>query len=211
MPKLIDLSGERFGRLVVIKRIGTRATHPLWLCKCDCGNYAEVTTANLRSGASTSCGCYKVEVTKKIITKHGESYSRIYHIWKAMRRRCNIKDCKDYKYYGGRGISVCDEWENDFAAFREWALANGYQEWLSIDRIDVNGDYCPENCRWASTYEQNNNKRTSKYISFNGKTGTVREFADKYGISYSCLYARLKLGWSIEDALLTPLSRKDLA
>ena len=129
-----------------------------------------------------------------------------YGSYHSMMDRCYRKTANNYPFYGGRGITVCEEWRK-YEAFRDWALSNGYSDNLTIDRIDVNGDYCPNNCRWATVYEQSNNKRTSKYISFNGETGTIREFADKYGLAYSCLYERLKLGWSIEDALLTP-SRK---
>ncbi|MBU5626519.1 hypothetical protein KQI82_06245 [Oscillibacter sp. MSJ-2] len=122
-----------------------------------------------------------------------------------------VKRGYEWNKYGGRGITMCDEWRNSFETFQTWALANGYQDHLSIDRIDVNGNYCPENCRWATVYEQNNNKRTSRYLSYNGETKTIREFADKYGLAYSCLYERLRLGWNVEDALLTPPKRRDLA
>ena len=131
-------------------------------------------------------------------------------VWAGIIQRCcNDRERYEWEKYGGRGITIYEEWRK-YEAFRDWALSNGYSDNLTIDRIDVNGDYCPNNCRWATVYEQNNNKKTSKYISFNGETGTVREFADKYRLAYSCLYERLKLGWSIEEALLTP-SRKDVS
>ena len=143
--------------------------------------------------------------------KHGlfRDNKRLFNIWETMNGRCENPNRSNYERYGGRGISVCAEWHKA-ENFIKWALENGYKKGLQIDRIDNNGNYCPDNCRWVTIYEQNNNKRTSRYISFNGKTGTVREFADKYGLAYSCLYSRLKLVWSIEDALLTQ-SRKDVS
>ena len=120
-----------------------------------------------------------------------------------MRERCYDKNSKPFKNYGGRGISICDEWKNDFAAFRDWALANGYREDLSIDRIDVNGNYCPENCRWVSLEDQQKNKRNVPLFTYSGKTHTLPEWSEITGIKYGTLWARIKNGWSIEKALTT--------
>jgi hypothetical protein len=141
---------------------------------------------------------------KVCVITHGMSKTRLYRIWAGIIQRCyNDKKRYEWQKYGGRGIKTCDEWRR-FEPFMDWALANGYSDNLTIDRIDVNGNYEPSNCRWATVYQQENNKRTSKYLIYNGKQKTVREFADEYGLIYSCLYARLKLGWSVEAALLTP-------
>lgn len=208
--KLPDLTGEHFGRWTVIEYAG-RGNHGevQYKCRCDCGTERIIRRTSLTSGNSRSCGCLSRDTAKERGITHGDSKIRLYRIWAGIIQRCcNDRERYEWEKYGGRGINVCAEWHK-YEAFRDWALSNGYSDKLTIDRIDVNGDYCPNNCRWATIYEQNNNKRTSKYISFNGKTGTVREFADEYGLAYSCLYERLKLGWSIEDALLTP-SRKDV-
>ena len=209
--KLPDLTGERFGRWTVIEYAG-RGKHGevQYKCRCDCGTERVLRRTSLTSGNSKSCGCLSRDVAKERGTTHGDSKSRLYRIWAGIIQRCcNDRERYEWEKYGGRGITVCEEWHK-YEAFRDWALSSGYSDDLTIDRINVNGDYCPDNCRWATVYEQNNNKRTSKYISFNGETGTIREFADRYGLAYSCLYTRLKLGWSIEDALLIP-SRKDVS
>ena len=164
--KVCDLTGKRFGKLVVIERTETpanvKAKRPYWLCLCDCGKETTVSGANLQSGVS-SCGCKRRESRPKT---HGcashKKYNRLYHIWNGIKYRCYNEKSKDFPHYGGRGIKMCNEWLHDFPAFREWAYTNGYQETLTIDRLDVNGYYEPKNCRWATVAEQNRNKTTTK-------------------------------------------------
>ena len=210
--KVPDLTGEQFGRWTVLQCAGRGKHGELqYKCRCECGTERIIRRSSLTSGNSKSCGCLSKDIAKKLNTSHGATHTRLYRIWAGIIQRCcNSRKRYEWEKYGGRGISVCDEWKNSFENFQKWALSNGYNEHLSIDRIDVNRGYFPENCRWATVYEQSNNKRTSKYISFRGETGTIREFADKYGLAYSCLYARLEHGWSIENALLTP-SKKGMS
>lgn len=175
--KLIDLTGQRFGKLVVLHRVdrGNKAKVE-WLCKCDCGNESIVRGSNLRNGHIRSCGCLISETNRK----HGQWDTRIYRIYYAMKQRAQNPNSPHYKYYGALGIKVCDEWDKSFEAFYNWAIQNGYSDDLSIDRIDPNGDYEPSNCRWADKVTQSFNRKTGA-DNTTGHTGvSLRKDTGKY-------------------------------
>ena len=207
MGRFVDLTGQRFGRLTAVGVAGKRGTHTIWRCECDCGESTKVQVDKLRSGHTRSCGCIHREQLVQRNTVHDGAGTRLYWAWAHIKDRCNNEACKDYSLYGGRGIQVCDEWTNDFMAFRDWALANGYSEDLSIDRINVNGNYEPSNCRWATAVQQANNKRSNHRVQFNGETHTLTEWERITGIQQSTIRQRLKAGWSVERALTELASR----
>lgn len=202
MPKKLNLLGQKFGRLTVISQAPNRGKLTQWKCICSCGSIVFVDTQSLRKGHTKSCGCLRYDFPKSFNTIHGQSSSPIYRIWSGMRKRCNNKNCHQYKDYGGRGVSVCKEWSNNFKAFYDWAIHNGYKQGLTIDRIDVNGNYCPSNCRWVNMKAQNRNKRNT--IRVNGESLSV--ICERLNLNYYTIHSRIaKLGWSIEKALNTPI------
>lgn len=216
MGKFIDLTGQKFGRLLVIERVGVaKSGHALWACVCDCGNHHTITSNQLHSGAK-SCGCLQRERAAEVATKRkgvpyhkkrtiGQEHHRLHQCYKDMLNRCYNKNNRSFSRYGNRGIKVCDEWHNDFYSFRDWALKNGYSDTLTLDRIDVNGNYEPTNCRWVTPKVQNNNRGNNRMVQYKGETMTLHELSEKCGIAYKTLWARVNYGWSITAAVETPL------
>lgn len=205
MSKLRDLTGQKFGKLIVIKLSYSKKLKDnrhyihYYLCKCDCGNEIEVCLSNLRTGNTKSCGCLQKE--KPNHKKHGLTEHRLYRIYCSMKARCLDKNNKSY---GARGIVVCDEWKNDFMNFYNWSLKNGYDDTLTIDRINNDGNYEPSNCRWATKLEQANNKRNNKIIEYNGIKKTISQWERETGIDHRKISARLNhLKWDTERILTT--------
>lgn len=163
--KKINLLGQNFGNLSVISEYSKpNSKRKYWLCKCECGNTTIVNTTDLKNGHTKSCGCLKNKNNNKT-TRKSVKNNRLYNIWRGMKKRCYLPTNKDYKNYGGRGISVCDEWKNNFLAFYDWSIANSYSDTLTIDRIDTNGNYEPSNCRWVDIKTQERNRRNNLYIT----------------------------------------------
>ena len=213
MNNFIDLTGQRFGRWVVLRRADPpldKTNHPLWHCKCDCGTEADVIGYSLRTGRSRSCGCLSRELASQRFIRHGDSFARLYNTWKAMRGRCYNKNAQDYQHYGGRGIRVCDEWMS-YPAFKTWALASGYTDSLTLDRIDVNGDYEPSNCRWVSMHEQILNRRVTRWYTMDGQTMCLKDWARTFQIDYCTLRQRIQRGWDFETAVRTPAHHRQNA
>lgn len=196
MPPFKNIIGQKFGRLTVIKLHHIKQTTRkfyYYLCKCDCGNEYIVLKSSLLNNLTRSCGCYNNETRIKQCkkrAKHNLTDTRIHQIWEKMNGRCYCKTSPDYKNYGGRGIKVCNEWK-EFLPFYDWAINNGYQENLSIDRIDVNGNYEPFNCRWANAKTQQRNRRNNILITYLGETHCLSEWAEIYKIPYKLFYQRL--------------------
>ena len=208
MGKIKDLHNKKFGRLKVIKLERIKNNRALWLCRCDCGNMCVKASSNLLSNGTKSCGCIHREQLIERNKTHNYSHTSLYNRWKTMKVRCSDENCVAYKNYGGRGIKVCDEWKNDFMSFYKWAILNGYKEELTIDRINNNGDYEPDNCRWVSRANQNRNFRKNHMITYNNETLCLTDMAKKYNITNKALSYRLQKGWDIEKALTTPMKNK---
>lgn len=209
--------GQKFGRWEVIApEVIINGRHKC-LCRCSCDSHTQryVEKFNLLSSKSLSCGCLTKESSAKRMTKHGKNKTRLYNVWASMRERCYCKTSEAYPNYGGRGIKLCDEWFYDYSSFEKWAYENGYNEIAkkrecTIDRIDVNGDYCPANCRWVSQKEQNNNTRLTIHLTYNGKTQTLLEWASELSINPKTLRNRYDKGLAVEDILFPNLRRKPI-
>lgn len=201
-PRLIDMEGQRFGRWLVGKQAGNSPKGgALWHATCECGGQGTPMGADLRSGKSTSCGCLQKTAVRRTMTTHGGSGSRLHRIWKGMHSRCSDTSVV---LYGGRGIAVCEDWRS-FSAFREWAQANGYAEDLSIDRIDNDGGYSPDNCRWSTDETQSQNRR----FVHRAPDGTPwSAIAKANGIKVTTMHNRLHEGWPIEKAATLPLGSR---
>lgn len=183
--KRIDLTNQKYGKLLVLKYDHSdKNGKPYYECLCDCGNKIIARGENIRSGRSKSCGCYTIERSKEANTKHGDSGSRLYNEWLGIRKRCNDKNNKEYKNYGNRGINVCKEWNSDYLCFKEWAVNNGYSDNLTIERIDVNEGYNPNNCTWIPMPEQSINKRIQKNNTTGIKGVTLKNGKYIVRISY---------------------------
>ena len=189
----IDITGQKYGRLTVLNYAYTKNKIAHWKCKCDCGNIKVVKGPRIKNGDIKSCGCLRRELARKKSTKHGQHGTRLYNIWKGVMNRCNTKGSSTFYKYGGRGIKVVDEWIN-FDNFKKWALDNGYKDNLTIERIDVNGNYEPDNCKWIPAKEQHYNKRTNITETIDGENKTLAQWAEQYGIKKSTIYARYKRG-----------------
>jgi len=201
MGKIIDLTGQKFGRLTVVSFAENRDHRIYWNCLCECGNTSIVRGSDLKSGASTSCGCLRVEKTATTHATHGHSVegnpSSTYHSWQQMKERCTNPNNKAYKNYGGRGITVCERWLDSFEHFLEDMGEKPSREY-SIDRIDNSGNYCPENCQWSTRTEQQRNKRSNVHLTFNGETKLQGDWAKEWNITSGNFSYHLSQGRSLE-------------
>lgn len=199
MVKYKDISGQKFGKLTALYRLNNYNKNKkhygsYWLCVCDCGNLTEVYLGSLTRGNTNSCGC--------IVKKHGKSNNPLYRNWLCMKTRCYNKTDEHYKNYGGRGITMCDEWFNDFQAFYNWSINNGYKCGLTLDRADVNGNYEPSNCRWVSRKMQARNRRSNRTFTINGETRCLSEWCEVLHLNYNTVLTRInKLKWDVYKAL----------
>lgn len=200
MSYRIDFTGKRFGRWTVLKRSTNNGSHQRYECVCDCGSKSIVYMQNLRRGLSLSCGCLAIERCKKRCITHGKTGTRAHRIWRAMKDRCYYENNIGFHLYGGRGIKVCGRWKNSFANFLE-DMGDPPTNGHSIERIDTNGDYTPDNCKWATSSEQANNTRANHLLEIDGKTMTMAEAAREFGITYAALSSRIYRGWPIRQAL----------
>lgn len=199
---------DKYGRLKIISlhhtrqylyKSGIKKTIEYYLCECECGKKAIIEKNRLKTGRTKSCGCLRKEIISKIKGTHHLTKTRIFRIWDCMKTRCLNKNYTYFKHYGGRGITICDEWKNDFMSFYNWAINNGYKENLTIDRINNDGNYEPSNCRWVTMKEQNRNQSKNKFITYRGKTLCLTDWAKLIGIGKSSLKYRLNCGWSMDN------------
>ena len=209
-----DITGKRFGRLIALfKTENNKRNKAMWVCSCDCGKYVIEQASTLLYGKVNSCGCLQKEWyanrseqtgEKSHLYKHGMCHTRINSIYRKIKQRCLNKNDSAYNHYGGRGIKICKEWEDSFEAFCDWSFRNGYAKNLTIDRIDNDGDYSPDNCRWVDMKTQQNNRGNNTIIEINGIRKTVAEWCDEYETNYKLAYKRIRNGWNPVDALTIP-------
>lgn len=209
--RLIDLTGRKFGRLTVIERVedyvSPNGKHEIqWKCVCSCPDKTICIAlgGNLRRGLKRSCGCLSRENTSNMFKKHGKRNTRLYKIWCDMKARCYNPNELGYKWYGAEAKNISEGWVHNFQAFYDWAMSNGYRDNLTIERIDGTKGYSPENCKWATMQEQQNNRRNNRKVHYNGELFTIAQLARKYNIPYKKLWRRLNDGWEIQRALETP-------
>ena len=189
--------GKKFNNLTVLEETEQRTNsgNKVYKCLCDCGNITYVSGVDLRKNRVKSCGCLHSTINK--LSKH-----KLYRTYMRMKRRCYNKNDEHYKYYGDRGITICQDWLNDFMKFYNWSINNGYKDNLTIDRIDVNGNYEPSNCRWVDMKHQANNKRNNVCLTYNGKTQTIARWANELHINSKNIYNRYYRGWSDKECLI---------
>lgn len=209
---IVDLTGKKFGMLTVLgmdNRPRTGHDPVWWICKCDCGNVKSIRGGDIKQRGkefkNVSCGCYK---HKRFLT-HGEAGTRLYGVWNAIKQRCYNPTCREYKFYGAHGISMCDEWRYNYESFMKWCIEHGYDKnaprgKTTIDRIDVYGNYEPNNCRFITMLSQSRNRRNTILLTHNGKTQSLPDWSDETGLSQRVIWDRLKEGWNVSDALTIP-------
>lgn len=209
MPNKIEvITGDRYGRLTIVLEVESRNKQRFFECKCDCGVVITACLYSLRRGSIVSCGCFHKEYMSSVFKTHGYTGTRLYNTWLNIKQRCCNPNNPRSKNYGLNGVTVCNEWLNSFEAFKNWSLANGYNDNLTIDRINVYGNYEPENCRWITNSAQQSNRRNNRVITFNGLSKTITEWAREKGISIKTLQCRINSGWDIEKALNEPVKTK---
>lgn len=206
---LIDLTRNVYGKLTVIKRVPRaiktdKNNAVYWLCKCECGNIKIIEGSRLRDGEATDCGC----VSKSKYIRNLRYGTKLYDVYRAMLKRCYNSNVKNYKNYGGRGITVCYNWRNNFMSFYDWAINNGYKNGLTLDRMNNDGNYEPSNCRWVGYDIQENNTSRNKLLTYNGKTMSISQWCKILNVNASTLFARCRYGWSTEDILTKPVKRR---
>ena len=217
MSRFIDLTGQRFGNLVVVGVASkfdlppTKSKSKVFECLCDCGKRVFARSSLLKNGDKKSCGCIDhsiwSETAKRVHSTHNLSKTKLYHIWVGIKDRCYNKNNKDFKHYGAKGVCVSDIWRNDFVCFYKWAYNNNYCDGLSIDRIDNNGNYEPSNCRWITIKEQQNNKSSNIIYEYNGEKLTQSQLCRKYNINLRTFRYRFNKGMSIDKCLNTPIRK----
>lgn len=198
--------GDRYHSLIVIEEAPKRRKQRYFKCICDCGKIGEFRFVQMRSGRTKSCGCYRIKQNKTMPIKHGMNKTSLYSIWHSMKQRCKNKNSRAFKWYGEIGISVCDSW-NDFQIFESWAIRNGYSRGLTIDRIDVRGNYEPNNCRWATMKEQSRNRTNNILITYKGETKCLKDWAVKIGLTPTGLSSRLRK-YDADVALSMPVQKQ---